>query len=256
MMHEWMRCHDEAANHQLPIAVTFWIIQIVSTEECSTLIQNRMQIHCSIHSGILNATATQYTCSLNGIYRPWLAQWSRHCSHMCIPVLSPLLPGYSDVTHTILIILKMVGLFLNRPHIYKCKCKCKCKYKYKTTYYSPLPFSSLGKSSIKTKLINVVPLANTQKSWLRLRGRLRMRSVHKLSAVDLADFKKIIYLFLFSYNCLHFLPIPPPQPCQSHLPLTSTLPLDFVLVSFIVAPVDPSPHYLLPTPLWLLLHCS
>ena len=39
-------------------------------------------------------------------------------------------------------------------------------------------------------------------------------------------------------------PNPPPSP-------TSTLPLDFVLVSFIVAPIDPSPHYLLPTPLWL-----
>ena len=37
--------------------------------------------------------------------------------------------------------------------------------------------------------------------------------------------------FLFSYNCLHFLPIPPPHPSQSHLPPpTSTLPLDFVLV--------------------------
>ena len=31
-------------------------------------------------------------------------------------------------------------------------------------------------------------------------------------------FKKIIYLFLFSYNCLHFLPLPPPHPSQSHLP--------------------------------------
>ena len=37
-------------------------------------------------------------------------------------------------------------------------------------------------------------------------------------------------------------PIPPPSPI-------STLPLDFVLVSFIVATVDPSPHYPLPTPI-------
>ena len=44
-------------------------------------------------------------------------------------------------------------------------------------------------------------------------------------------------------------PVPPPSP-------TSTLPLDFVLVSLIVAPIDPSPHYPLPTPLWLLLQCS
>ena len=44
-------------------------------------------------------------------------------------------------------------------------------------------------------------------------------------------------------------PIPPPS-------LTSTLPLGFVHVSFIVAPIDPSPYYPLPTPLWLLLDCS
>ena len=31
-------------------------------------------------------------------------------------------------------------------------------------------------------------------------------------------FFKLIYLFLFSYNCLHFLPFPPPHPSQSHLP--------------------------------------
>ena len=67
-------------------------------------------------------------------------------------------------------------------------------------------------------------------------------------------FFKLINLFLFSYNCLHFLPFPPPHPSQSHLPPTSTLPLDFVLVSFIVAPIDPSPHYPLPTPLWVHLH--
>ena len=67
----WMSgpcCRGEASNHQLPIA--FWIIQIVSSESCSRFTQNLMHIHCSTHSGILNATATQYTCSLNGIYCP------------------------------------------------------------------------------------------------------------------------------------------------------------------------------------------
>ena len=66
---------------------------------------------------------------------------------------------------------------------------------------------------------------------------------------------KLINLFLFSYNCLHFLPFPPPHPVPPPSP-TSTLPLDFVLVSFIVAPIDPSPHYPLPTSPWLLLQCS
>ena len=50
VIHERVRCHDEAANHQLPITVAFWIIWIVSTEECSRLTQNLMQIHCSTRS--------------------------------------------------------------------------------------------------------------------------------------------------------------------------------------------------------------
>ena len=40
VMHEWVFCHDEAANHQLPIAAAYWIIQIFSMEECSSLTQN------------------------------------------------------------------------------------------------------------------------------------------------------------------------------------------------------------------------
>ena len=83
------------------------------------LMRNLMQICCSTQSIILNVTATQYTCSLNDVYpRPphWLIQWSRHCSHMHIPVHSPWLPGYIDVAQTILVILTMAGLFLDRPY--------------------------------------------------------------------------------------------------------------------------------------------
>ena len=70
VMNERACCYDEAANHQLPIAAAFWIIQIVSAEECSNLMQNSMQIHCSNCSVILNVMATQHTCSLNGITAP------------------------------------------------------------------------------------------------------------------------------------------------------------------------------------------
>ena len=49
-MHEQARCCDKAANHQLPIAAAFCIIQIVSVEEWSSLMQNLMQIHCSTQS--------------------------------------------------------------------------------------------------------------------------------------------------------------------------------------------------------------
>ena len=73
----------------------FWIIRVVSVEECSSLIQNLMQIRCCPHLVILNATATQYTRSLNGICRPhWLVQWSCHCSHVHTAVCSPWLSGY------------------------------------------------------------------------------------------------------------------------------------------------------------------
>ena len=116
MMHEWVRCCDKAANHQLPIAAAFWIIHIVSVEECSSLTQNLMQIHCSTCSVILHVTAAQYTCSLSGICCPhWLEQWSHHCSQMCIPVHSPRLPGYTDVMQTIPIGLTKVGLLPDRP---------------------------------------------------------------------------------------------------------------------------------------------
>ena len=118
-MHERAHCPDEAANHQLPIAAAFWIIWIVSAEECLSVTQNLMQICCSTRSVILNVMATQYTCSFNGIYHPhWLVQGSRHCPLMHIPVHSPWLPGYNHVMQTILVTLKMAGLFLDRPHIH------------------------------------------------------------------------------------------------------------------------------------------
>ena len=49
----------------------------------------------------------------------WLVQWSHHCSRMCIPVHSPWLPGYIDVTQTVLVILTIAGLFPDRPHMWR-----------------------------------------------------------------------------------------------------------------------------------------
>ena len=57
VMHEWECCHGEAANHQLPLAVSFWILSLVSAEECSSLMQNLMQTCCCTCSVILNVTA-------------------------------------------------------------------------------------------------------------------------------------------------------------------------------------------------------
>ena len=118
VMHKWVRCCDEAASHQLPIAEAFWVIWIVLAEERSSLTQNLMQIHYSTRSVILNVMATQYTCSLNGVYHTyWLVWWSHHCSHMCIPAHSPWLPGYIDVAQTVLVILTMAAFFPDRPRI-------------------------------------------------------------------------------------------------------------------------------------------
>ena len=117
VMHERSHWPNEAANHQLPMAVAFWIIWIFSTQECSSLMQNLMQIRCFTSSVILNETATQYTCSLNSVYHPhWLVQWSHHHSCMHIAVYFPWLLGYISVTQTILIILTMTGVFPDRPH--------------------------------------------------------------------------------------------------------------------------------------------
>ena len=126
MMHEWVHCCDEAANHQLPIAVAFWIIPIVSIMENSVLMQNLMQIRCSTPSVTLNVTATQYTCSLNSVHHPhWLVQWSHQCSHMRIPVPSPWMPGNTDFTQTVLVTLTMTGPFSKdrpMPKIVFCIC--------------------------------------------------------------------------------------------------------------------------------------
>ena len=120
VMHEWACCWGEAANHHLPIVGGFWIIQIVSMGECTRLLQNLMQILCSTRSVILNVTTIQYTCSLNSVYCPYrLVLWNCHRSCMHIPVHSPWLPGYIDVVQTVLIILTMAGLFLDRPHVSK-----------------------------------------------------------------------------------------------------------------------------------------
>ena len=119
-MHEQIHCHGEAANHQLPIVMAFWVIQIVSVEGGVFKLNEKFDADLLLYSVILNVMATHYTCSLNGIYHPhWLVQWSHHCSHMWVPVHCPWLPGYIDIPQTVLIILTTAGIFLDRPHTWK-----------------------------------------------------------------------------------------------------------------------------------------
>ena len=71
------------------------------------------------------------------------------------------------------------------------------------------------------------------------------------------------FYFLFKKNFIliqlqlsAFSPDPSTQPKLNPPPSSaSTLPHDFVHVSFLVVPVNRSPHCPLPTPLWLLLDC-
>ena len=65
----------------------------------------------------LSVMPTQYACSLSGIYCPHLVRWGCHCSHMCIPVHSPWLPGYIDV-QTVLVIIND-GWTFSRQTSYK-----------------------------------------------------------------------------------------------------------------------------------------
>ena len=115
-MHEQVCCRAEAANPQLPVAAAFWITPVF----CGGMFKLRAKFNvdfCCTCSVILNVTATQYTCSLKGVYCPyWLVWWSLHCSHMCIPVHSPWLPGYIHVMQNVLVILTMARLFLDKPH--------------------------------------------------------------------------------------------------------------------------------------------
>ena len=107
VMHEWACCCDEAANHQLPIGVAFWINGIVSVEECSNLMQNLKQIHCSTCcSVIVNAMATQYTYSLNSISHPLLTSTVKsslftHAYSSPISLVASLHPCHTNLSHYI-----------------------------------------------------------------------------------------------------------------------------------------------------------
>ena len=91
----------------------FWIIWIVSVEECSNL----MQIWCKFTALLTQSFWMQepHSTASTAPLSPQLVQRSRHCSCMHIPVPSPWLPGYVDVVQTVFVMLTMAGLFPERP---------------------------------------------------------------------------------------------------------------------------------------------
>ena len=62
MMHEWACGHDAAATHQLPIAVAFWVTQIISVEKCSSLTRN-------------------WICRFIALLAQWFWMWQPHSAH-------------------------------------------------------------------------------------------------------------------------------------------------------------------------------
>ena len=116
-MHKQAHCCDEAANHQVSHSCSllnhpnsFWTGMFK--------LNTKFDADSLLYLLILNVMATQYTCSLSGVYCPfWLVQWSHHCSPMHIPVHFPWLPGYISAAQTILILLTMARLFPDRSHM-------------------------------------------------------------------------------------------------------------------------------------------
>ena len=90
--------------------------------------------------------------------------------------------------------------------------------------------------------------------WPRAATGVFLQKSFPISVQSLFSF--LIFIVIQLQLCA-FSPHPstPPQPNLPPSP-TSTLPLDFVHVSFTVVPVIPSPNCPLPTPPWLLLDYS
>ena len=65
-IYEWAHCHDEAANHQLPIAMAFWIIWIVSRRGMSKL-------NTKFYADSLFYSLNHFECDGHTVYM--LTQW-------------------------------------------------------------------------------------------------------------------------------------------------------------------------------------
>ena len=115
MMHELACCRDEAANHQLPIATGFWIIQTVSTEECLSLTK-------------LDADSLLYLLSHFGCDSHTVHMFTQR--HLLPPLTSTVKSSLFTLAHSspfslaarlhqchanILVILTMAGLLPDRP---------------------------------------------------------------------------------------------------------------------------------------------
>ena len=117
-----------------------------------------------------DATATQYTCSLNCVYRPhWLVQWGCHCSRVCIPLHWPWLPGYIDVAQTVLVMLTMIELFADRLHIHTHTYIWGCVRDFFKSATSRVCFSGFSKQSAQFPILSLFLSVDTvSETWCSL----------------------------------------------------------------------------------------
>ena len=69
MMNEWVCCHDDVVNHQLPSCGL--LSHPNSFRGRIFKLNTKFGADLLLYSVISNAMATQYTCLLNSIYRPY-----------------------------------------------------------------------------------------------------------------------------------------------------------------------------------------
>ena len=106
IMHEQVHCCDEAANHQLPIAAAFWIIQIVSVEECWSLMQNLMHsllylpscFECDDHT-VLILTQRSLPPPLTSSVKPLLSMHGYSSPLSLAARLYPCRPNYFHINN-------------------------------------------------------------------------------------------------------------------------------------------------------------
>ena len=103
--------------------------------------RGKFKLNAKFYAESLLCSLSNFECdghtvhsSCNGIYHPhWLAQWSHHFSHICIPVCSLWMP-VTSMLQTILITWTMVEHFPQRPHI--------CSLTNPITFFQSVPTSS------------------------------------------------------------------------------------------------------------------
>ena len=107
MKHEWACCRDEAAKHQLPIVAAFWVMWIVSMEECSSLTQNLMQMR----SVILPYSLGHFECDGHTVHM--LTRW-----HLPPPLTSTVKLSLFTHAHSSPLSLAARTLMSHKPLLY------------------------------------------------------------------------------------------------------------------------------------------